>query len=362
MSKAIYIHVPFCQSICAYCDFTHVVYQKKLVDDWLIALAQQIQYTQNDEPIQTIYLGGGTPTCLNHEQLETLFKLIDRFTQDCQEYTIEINPETFDLKKAKLLQQYGINRVSIGFQASQSHLLKMMLRQHTLEDVQKTITWCRQVGIENISLDLMYSLPNQTMDDLKESVANVLKLQPTHISLYSLTIEKNTVFDRLGYEPLNEQMEADMYEWIVKTLNQHGYHQYEVANFAKPGYASKHNQTYWLYEDFIGLSCGASGKENHVRYDMTKNIQEYIHQPLSKTLIHLRKEEEMFEMVMMNLRLTKGIECAHFERFFKESLMDIFQKPIEKHLKLGNLEYDQGYLRCTTQGLECLHSILVDFL
>ncbi|MBF1101517.1 MAG: radical SAM protein, partial [Solobacterium sp.] len=209
--KHLYLHVPFCRTICSYCDFCHVGYQETVANQWLDAIKTDIQNRHINENLRTIYIGGGTPTALSSSQLDQLLCLLDPYAHTVQEYTIEINPETFDEDKAKILQKHGVNRASIGFQTSDERLLQMMNRHHRLEDVAETMRLLRKYGIDNISLDLMYSLPTQTMESLKKSLQDAIALEPTHLSLYSLTIEPNTVFAKKGYEHLEDDMEADMY-------------------------------------------------------------------------------------------------------------------------------------------------------
>ncbi|MBF1099746.1 MAG: radical SAM family heme chaperone HemW, partial [Solobacterium sp.] len=243
--KHLYLHVPFCRTICSYCDFCHVGYQETVANQWLDAIKTDIQNRHINENLRTIYIGGGTPTTLSSSQLDQLLCLLDPYAHMVQEYTIEINPETFDEDKAKMLQKHGVNRASIGFQTSDERLLQMMNRHHRLEDVAETMRLLRKYGIDNISLDLMYSLPTQTMESLKKSLQDAIALEPTHLSLYSLTIEPNTVFAKKGYEHLEDDMEADMYEWICKMLPRYGFVQYEISNFAKAGMISQHNCAYW---------------------------------------------------------------------------------------------------------------------
>ncbi|WP_238928371.1 radical SAM family heme chaperone HemW [Bulleidia sp. zg-1006] len=361
-SKALYIHVPFCAHICAYCDFAHVGYQSSLVNQWLEALQTEIASRTIPKDLKTLYLGGGTPVSLREEELKKLLTLLDPYCQGVEEYTIEINPEVMTLEKAKICAKHGVNRASIGFQSSNEVLLKLMGRKHNYAKVQETIAFLKEVGITNFSLDLMYSLPNQSMELLQQSVQDALALKPTHLSLYSLTIEPNTVFARKGLKPAEAELEADMYEWLCAYLPSQGYEQYEIASFAKKGFPSKHNQVYWQYEDFIGLSCGASGKENHERYDKPRSLKAYLKNPLAKKSIPLSKEDEMFESIMMGLRLRKGIHLRHWQDCYKENLLEYYKEAVKKHVDNGNLIMEEAFIHCTKQGFPVLQSILVDFL
>ena len=356
------MHVPFCRTICAYCDFCHVGYQETVAEQWLEAITTDIQNRHLNENLVTIYIGGGTPTALSSSKLDQLLSLLDPYARMVQEYTIEINPETFDEDKAKILQKHSVNRASIGFQTSDKKLLQMMNRHHRLEDVAETMRLLRKYGIDSISLDLMYSLPTQTMESLEKSLQDAIALEPTHLSLYSLTIEPNTVFAKKGYEHLEDDIEADMYEWICKILPQYGYQQYEISNFAKAGMFSQHNCAYWNYQDFYGIGCGASGLEGNTRYDIPKNVRKYIEDPSIKDIINVSYQEQMFEAVMMGLRLKEGMDIQLFEKRFHTSVLEVYQTQIHKLCDDGKLMLEGNRLRCSEEGFEILNSILLEFM
>lgn len=358
----LYLHVPFCKSICNYCDFCHTVYQEDIAEQWLAALSKEIQAKQINLNLKTIYIGGGTPTCLSYGQLERLLIMLDPYRTRVQEYTVEINPETLDDVKAKLLYMHGVNRASIGFQTSSPMLLKELGRHHNSKQVLETMECLRQQGIANISLDLMYSLPRQTMEDLQKSVQDALACQPTHLSLYSLTIEENTVFGKKGYQNLDEDMEADMYEWICQALPMVGFHQYEISNFALEDKESLHNKAYWNYRDFYGISIGASGKEGRIRYDHTRNLAAYIKDPTMVKKIFLTKEDAMFEMIMMGLRLKRGLNLSLFSKTFGTTFNTVYGPKVDALVAKGLLVKEDAYCRASDRGFEILNSVLVDLM
>ncbi len=362
MAEYLYLHVPFCRHICYYCDFTHVAYMEHMADQWLQALAKEISCKKINPNLRTIYIGGGTPTALTVSQLDQMMEMLEPYASCVQEYTIEINPETFDADKALCLKRHGVNRASIGFQTSDQKLLKTIGRNHSYEDVKKTMALLKDHGITNISLDLMYSLPEQTMEMLQQSVEDALILAPSHLSLYSLLVEENTVFGRRGIEPLDEEVEADMYEWICKKLEKEGFHQYEISNFAIGGKESLHNQAYWKYDDFYGIGCGASGKEDHVRYDNTKSLQLYLKDPLKREEILLSKKDEMFEMVMMGLRLKKGMDLNCFNQRFGIAFSEAFAGKAENLFRKGWLQAKNGYISCTEESFGILNTILIELM
>lgn len=360
--RALYLHVPFCRTICHYCDFCHVIYRHETADRWLNALQEEIREKDIAEDLSTIYIGGGTPSALDAGQLERLLGMLDPYCQNCEEYTVEINPGTLDRRKTEILAAHGVSRASIGFQTDSERLLKMIGRHHTAEDTAAAVSLLREYGIRNISLDLMYSLPEQTMADLVSSVSYALSLEPMHLSLYSLTVEENTVFGRKGYRPLDEETEADMYEYICRVLPEAGYRQYEISNFCRDGFASRHNLVYWHYEDFCGLSAGASGKENHCRYDNTSSLKEYLQNPLQREVIPLSREDEMFEAVMMGLRLKDGISLHSFQDRFGISFVQAFGTKAEELLSSGRLVISDGQLKCGDEYYHLLNSVLSDLL
>lgn len=359
--KACYIHVPFCNKICAYCDFMRCVYQKQLADKWLDRICEDIQ-CQLSNDVETIYIGGGTPSALSYKQLDRLLTSIEPYTDKVKEYTIEANPDSLDEKKIQLLHERGIHRISLGVQTFQGDLQDIIHRYHTVSEIQTIIDVLHKYEIHNISIDLMYGLPSQSMKKWQEDLAIAANLPIQHISLYALTIEEHSQFGRENIQPMEANLEADMYEYAISYLDKQGFQQYEISNFAKAGYESNHNIMYWRYEDFLGIGCGASGKENHNRYDNTKNLHTYITKGAMPHYIPLDKEDEVFETLMMSLRMKQGLYLPDFEKRFGCIFNKTYQIPLKKHLDLNNLVIDQKYLRTTYQGMLLLNDILVDFL
>lgn len=355
--KHLYIHVPFCKTICSYCDFCHVLYKEELVDKWLIRIKKDLLEMKN-KSFKTIYIGGGTPSSLNYNQLKELLSLIKPFSNEVIEYTIELNPESIDRNKIRLLKEYGINRVSIGLQSSNARLLKLMNRHHNYEDVKRVVSNLKDEGINNISIDVIYSLPTQSMDDLKKTIDGVLELDVPHISLYSLTIEKNTIFDKLNYKNLDEETEADMYEYIEKTLVDNNYFHYEIANFAKEGYESKHNLGYWNYDDYIGISSGAVGKYNHQRFTYSSNVKDYIEGKDVVEIEELDLKEEAFENIMMSLRTIYGLDLRLFKERYGIDFINEYKEALAKNK--DTLIIKDNHCICLYR--EILNNILLDFM
>ncbi|NLW28861.1 MAG: radical SAM family heme chaperone HemW [Erysipelothrix sp.] len=272
MIKSLYIHIPFCDDICGYCDFVRVGYNDKLSDLYLVELRKDLLSLSTQ--YKTIYLGGGTPSSLSVQQFSFLLESMNHLVGLVDEFTIEVNPDSLTIEKAKLYQQAGINRVSLGVQTTNNQLLKKIGRTHTFEDVKKSIELLKFVGISNISMDLIYGLPTQKLDDLESDLNKLLSLSPTHLSLYSLTIEPNSQFSRAGIKEVSSELETEMYLLIQEKLIKHGFIHYEISNYCLLGYESIHNLSYWKYDDYLGIGVGASSKVNHRRFTNHHNIND----------------------------------------------------------------------------------------
>lgn len=361
MTKAMYVHVPFCNHICAYCDFMRCGYLASLADRWLSAIKQEVKQKALSA-CETIYIGGGTPSALSTKQLEQLLIILQPYAKHVKEYTIEVNADSLTLDKIEVLSKYGINRISMGAQTFQKELLEQIERVATYELIKDRIYALHTAGITNISLDLMYGLPNQTMAQWIEDLEAAQVLPISHTSLYALTIEEHSKFGREHIKPCDDELEADFYECAMRILKEHEFEHYEISSFARNKQYAMHNLAYWHYDDFYGIGCGASGKEHHIRYDQTRNLNTYITQGPSPLVTSLSKEDEMFETMMMGLRIKEGIsKQCFFERFDRE-LTDVFHEPIQKHLHLHNIKETDTHIKTTKQGMMILHDILVDFL
>lgn len=358
--KALYVHVPFCDVICAYCDFTRVVTHPKLIEDYLYALAQEIKLYP-DIQYETIYLGGGTPSALNIDQLTTLFEILKEHANNVIEYTIEVNPESLSIEKTELMVSYGINRVSFGVQSFNQDELVFMHRAHTIQMIREGITILRNAGINNISIDLIYALPNQTLDKWEYNLSQALTLDIDHISLYALTIEENAEFGRMKIKPIESEIEEQMYFTAIDFLAKHGFNRYEISNFtqSKP---SMHNLHYWRYDDYVGLGPGAVSLYQHKRIENTKNLLNYSQFKFHGQIINLSLEDEMFEFVMMGLRVRDGIKLSRFKERYNLELVDVFKIAIQKGVEHKWLEISHDYLKCTDDGYGLLHEVLVEFM
>lgn len=362
-TRSLYIHIPFCQDICAYCDFCKVFYQKKQVDDYLAVLKKELESLDIKEPLKTIYLGGGTPTSLNDNQLEWLMDIIRPYISEATlEVTIEVNPETLDYYKLDILKRGGVTRLSIGVETFNNQLLKGINRKHNSEQVKRIIRYGHQLGFSNISIDLMYGLPNQTFEDVKNDLKVIESLDIQHVSYYSLILEDHTVLKNQNYKPLNEEDEAVINKLIDEQLGKNGFMKYEISNYAKPGFESLHNLAYWQYNNYYGVGLGSSGKIDDCLIEHSRNLNAYLRfQDITSKIIYSKKET-MFNHLMMSLRLVKGLDLKEFERRYGIKATDVYQKAINKHLGLKTLVIDNDYLHCTNESIKLLNTILLDFI
>ncbi len=361
MSQSLYLHVPFCDHICAYCDFERCRSHPLLMEKWCERIIEEI--AEHHEILKTCYIGGGTPSALPLDLLEKLLQALSPLCQNAKEFTVEANIENLTPEKCRVLSSYHVNRISLGIQTLQDELLRIIERHHRKEDVEKALQMIHEAGIHNISVDLIYGLPSQTLNmwqkDLEWAASHPLI---SHISIYSLTIEENSKFGRQGIEPCSEELDADMYESAIQILKSHGYEHYEISNFAKNGRRSLHNIQYWKYHDFIGLGCGAYGLEDHVYYHIPFQLNDYIKGTLKRIEEIKSKEDEMFECVMMGLRLREGINRHDFLMRFDIDLADQYKKAIQENIQKGYLELTEDSLFCTPKGFELLHEVLLVFM
>lgn len=345
MNRHIYVHVPFCAHICPYCDFCKVKHQPSLEEAWLAQIHKEMA---TFESVDTLYIGGGTPSVLS---VESLIVLMSHFKQ-AHEATCEINPESYQV--IPLLAKLGINRLSMGVQSFQDELLERMHRQHRFLDIQAAIQLARENGIENISIDLMYGFQGQSLENVKLDLEHFLALKIPHLSIYSLQIEENSIWGKQGLNPINEDLEADMYDLICETLTQAGYQHYEISSFCLPGYESRHNLAYWQDHDFIGYGVGASGKIWPHRYDNTRSLMDYIKKGSQPKMVHNSLHSAAFETLMLGLRTQQGINLLAYEKKYHHSLKE----------KLAGLpiEVDETHAFIQPEQMALLNSILVELM
>jgi len=358
---SIYIHIPFCRSICAYCDFTKVLYNRDLVSPYLESLKNEIEDAYEQEEVSTLYIGGGTPSCLSENELEKLKEIISifKFKED-YEFTFECNIEDIDKRLIYDLREMGVNRLSIGIESFDVCKLDFMNRKANWKDTEEKIKLIRESGFNNINLDLMYGIPYEKLKDLKRDLNLFLKLEPEHISTYSLIIEEHTMCKIRQDENIREEEEEKMYDYIKSRLSKKGYNHYEVSNFAKPGYESKHNLQYWNNDEYYGFGLGASGFIQGFRYENTKSFDEYLlgNYKLDEHLVS--KTEMMENEVMLGLRKTEGINLQEFFDKYEINLQDAF--PVKPLIKNKQLVYKDGYIFINPKYIYVMNEILLKLI
>lgn len=376
MIKSAYLHIPFCEHICYYCDFNKVFIEGQPVDEYIDMLIREMSFLKEEvsaHPLSTMYIGGGTPTSLSAKQLEKLMIGIHEQLPLASgvEFTVEANPGDLTADKIAVLKNYGVNRLSMGVQSFDDRLLKKIGRKHTASDVFDTMRLLEKSGLNNVSIDLIYALPGQSLESFHDSLDKALSLDLPHYSLYSLILENQTVFYNLARQGRlhlpDEDEEGDMFDLAASFMEAHGRKQYEVSNFAIPGKESQHNLVYWNNEEYYGLGAGASGYLDGVRYRNFGPIQQYM-QPLKEQKRPIRDEEilteqaRMEEELFLGLRKREGVSYALFYEKFKQSLDEVFGNVIEELVAEKLLVKDTQHIALTRRGLALGNNVFQRFL
>lgn len=372
----LYIHIPFCRQKCLYCDFPSWAGKEGQMQGYVDALTKEIrkrgtEYT--DQQVVSVFFGGGTPTTLTIPMLEQLMQAVFEswnIAEDA-EITTEANPGMLDGEMAAALKKMGFNRLSMGVQAWQNRLLKELGRIHTIEVFRENFKAVREAGFTNINTDLMFALPNQTMEDWQETVKNIVAMNPEHISAYSLIIEEGTPFydryEKGELKPAEEELDREMYHWAVDYLAEHGYEQYEISNFAKKGRQSRHNRIYWQAEEYLGMGLGSHSYMNGERFHNIYDLQEYIRADgdvslLKEDIERITEEDALAEFMFLGLRLTEGVSFAGFQERFGQGMKNIYGSQIEELVKDELLQEDEIGIRLTKRGVDISNYVFEKFL
>ena len=358
---SIYIHIPFCSSICSYCDFCKVLYNKEWVNKYLICLEEEIKNRYDNELINTLYIGGGTPSSLDIDFLKKLMDICKIFNiDDKYEFTFECNINDITEEKLEILKKNGVNRLSIGIESFDKKKLKFMERSSNYEEVLEKINLCRNLDFNNINVDLIYGIPGENLHTLKNDLKKMLTLDVEHISTYSLMIEDNTKIGIKGIKPIREELDSKMYKYIVKFLTNNGYEHYEVSNFCKPDKYSRHNLNYWQNKEYFGFGCGASGYIGNVRYTNTLSISKYLNKDIKNMEELLSLKDVMDNEIMLGLRLTKGINLQEFFNKYEVNLQEVYNiKPL---LKNKELIYKDGNIFINPKYIYVMNEILIKII
>ncbi|MBR2828009.1 MAG: radical SAM family heme chaperone HemW [Bacilli bacterium] len=322
MIKNCYIHIPFCKSICTYCDFCKMYYDKRIVLSYLNALKKEIESIYQGDLLETIYIGGGTPLSLSLEELKILFDILSILKKDkIKEFTIEGNIESITKEKLIFLKENGVNRISIGIESIDSNILKYLGRTLDKNQIREVISMIKEIGFSNINVDLMYAIPGEDISTLKKDIDFLLSLDVCHISTYSLMIEDHTILKINQEENISEDLDEEMYQLICDCLKKNHYQHYEISNFCKEGYSSIHNMCYWNNSNYYGFGLGASSYIDHKRITNTRSIQKYLLNQFVKETEIVSLKDEMEYQVLLNLRKKEGISLLEFRKRF---LIDLF--------------------------------------
>ena len=379
----IYIHIPFCKQKCKYCDFISYSNKEEKIKEYIKALQKEIQIKlkkyQKEYLVDTIYLGGGTPSYIEPEKIEDIIKTVKNIIQmkENVEITIEVNPGTVTKRKLEIYKNVGINRLSIGLQTTNHERLKQIGRIHTYEMFLETYQMAKEVGFTNINVDLMIGLPKQRLKEIETDLENILLLQPNHISIYSLIVEEGTVLEKELKEGKlilpEEDLEREMYWKVKEILEKNEYEHYEISNFAKKGYQSKHNWNCWNQKEYLGFGIAAHSYMNNIRYSNIDNLQEYIEQmQYAEKIEDLKKieqiqevqnkEEKQKEYMLLGLRKLKGISIQEFKKIFLENPIYLYRKELDKLVKEELIEVDLDSIRLSNRGLDLANLVWEEFI
>lgn len=376
----LYVHIPFCMSKCSYCDFCSFDNKIDKKQEYLEMLKKEIRLYSDickDYILKTIFIGGGTPTILEAHELEGLIEEIKEnfeIKKDA-EITIEANPGTLDINKLKALKKSGVNRLSIGLQSANDRTLKLIGRIHTFEEFKKNVQDAKKVGFTNINADIMFSLPNESLEDVKRTIDEVLKLDITHISTYSLIIEEGTrmynmMQDDDKYVFPDEDTDREIYYYICDRLKEEGYHQYEISNFAKPGFESKHNIIYWKAEEYLGLGLAAHSYFNDYRFSNVIDINRYISKLRDENKVTYlngkkekqTKEDKISEFMFLGLRMLDGINTDEFKEKFGMTIDEVYGPILSEMVEDKMLEREDNIIRLTRQGIDVSNVLFAEFM
>lgn len=352
MIKAVYIHIPFCQNICSYCDFCKFFYNDKIVDTYLESLEKEIRKYYNSEIIETIYIGGGTPSALNTTQLRRLFETIQIFKTNHLEYTIECNVEDINETQLELFKKFGINRLSIGVQTFHEESIKYLDRHHTKDNAIEKINLAKEY-FENINVDLIYAIPGETLETLRQDLEILLNLDIQHISAYSLIIEPHTILNNKGVTNIDEELDSEMYQLIINKLID--FDHYEISNFGK--IKSRHNLVYWNNEEYYGFGIGASGYANGIRYDNVKSLKSYNSGKYRFTEEELTVSKQIENEFILGLRKTAGIHIENFFYKYQKDILDI--KTVKELISERKLILKDNHLFINPEMLYISNEILI---
>lgn len=376
MDLGLYIHIPFCEKKCYYCDFLSYVNKDERIEEYIDGLIKELSMYKEklDNPkINTIFIGGGSPSSIEAIYIKRILTYIrNNFNvENLQELTIEINPGDLDYKKAKIYKEAGINRISLGLQTLDNKILKSIGRNHTVEDFFNSYHILKELGFNNINVDLIFGLPKQDINNIVYDLEKILELDIKHISYYGLILEPGTKMTKWYEEGKldlpSEEEERDIYHKIIKKLRKSRFNHYEISNYSKEGYECRHNITYWEIKPYIGVGVSSHSNINNKRFWNTKGLDDYINKINNKEFPIvgeeiIDREMEIAEYSIMGIRFIKGIDKNKFKNRFGKDISSIYGDVIEKHIRDGLLKEEANYLLLTDRGIDLANLVEMDFL
>lgn len=359
MVRNIYVHIPFCSNICSYCDFCKMYYNEKWTNKYLDSLENEINEKYKNEKVQTIYIGGGTPSSLSIFELQKLFQITNNINlEDIYEFTIECNIEDISLEKLKLFKQNKVNRLSIGVQSFDDEILRYLGRSYDSSLIKERINLAKKY-FDNINIDLIYAVKNQTLKDLEEDINKFISLDIAHISCYSLILEDNTILSNNNEKYIDEDLDKSMYDLICSKLSEK-YNHYEISNFSKKGYESKHNLCYWNNNEYYGFGLAASGYIDNVRYTNTKNLSKYLSNDYGGDEEILTIDDKIKYELILGFRKMDGINKEDFFKKYNKNVKDLFN--IKELLQKGILVEDASNIFIKAEFIYVSNEILINFV
>lgn len=356
-NRGLYVHIPFCSHICSYCDFCKIIFDEKYVKSYLERLKEELE-SYKIKSFKSIYVGGGTPSSLNDEDLETLLSMLRPYLEEDKPFAFEANFENLTLSKIRLLKKYGVNRVSLGLQTFDQDLLKTLNRHHDEKLVDEVLNNLHKEGIDDINVDLIYGLPSQTLEMVKKDVNKLVSKNITHISTYALSVVPHTLFYVNRVKEAPQETYREYYDYIVKALKEHGFNRYEVSNFAKKGYESKHNLIYWRNEEYLGIGLGAASYLDNKRFSNTKSLTKYLKGTLVEEEETLTKKDEEFYFLMLGLRLEEGVSLEEYKKKFNKDFIEAYKDKIKELEERRLIQFIDGRIKVTEENLFILDYVL----
>lgn len=370
--KGIYIHIPFCSYICLYCDFNEDYQKRQLIDEYIDALIKEFRFIDQSDLIKTVYIGGGTPSTMNEQQFTKLLKSLSTKVNllKLDEFTIEARPEDLSLEKIKVFKKYGVNRISLAIQETSEELEDLVGKSISEKNVRQVIADLKKEDINNISVDLIFALPNQTISDLKKSIAKIISYEINHISIYPMTLDERIAQYNTPKKQLivtSEKLEKEMYEFIINYLVANGFEHYELSSFSKNKNVAVHNSNYWKNLDYYGLGVEASGKLSDIRYNNISSIEDYITRIKLNNSVReeekiLSREEKLEEEFILGLQLLEGIDLNMLDKIYGINSYEVYKEVIDRHIREGNLALENNILKLTLKSLFKTNDVLSDFI